>query len=92
VPRLFHVSYTGLPTPQPGPPPRDARLRLLGACARSGRPGGGQLVFRVPRTARPGRYTTIVWCKTCARGGNHWFMAAPNFILNPRAVLRVLTS
>ncbi len=89
VPRLFRVPYSGLIEPDSGPPPRDPRLRLLGTCATGDPNGGGQLVFRVPVSARTGRYTTVVWCKTCRSGGDHWFMAAPNYVANRRAVLRV---
>jgi hypothetical protein len=88
VPKIFHVPYSGLPEPQPGPPPRDRRLRPLGACVGGDARGRGHVDFRV-RGERPGRYTLVIWCRTCERGGDHWFAAAPNYIVNQRAVLRV---
>jgi hypothetical protein len=89
VPRLFHVPYIGLPVPQPGPPPTDPRLHRLGPMRTNGH-GGGKLELTVPSPA-PARYTLVVWGKTCVRpNGDHWYMAAPNFILNPKAILRVV--
>jgi hypothetical protein len=32
----------------------------------------------------------VVWCKPCAPPrGDHWWMAAPNYVTNARAVLRI---
>lgn len=79
APRYVLGGY-GLPRPAPGPPPPDPRLVALGS------PRSARLSFRVPRL-EPGRYTLVVWCKPC--GNDHWAMATPNFVLNPRAILRI---
>jgi hypothetical protein len=80
---------SGLPRPAPGPPPADPHLLPLSSprADPSGLPGSARLFFRVPRVAA-GRYTIVVWCKPC--GNDHWAMATPSFVQNPRAILRVI--
>lgn len=77
----------GLPRPAPGPPPPNPHLfPLYSPKPDPNSPGGARLFFRVPRVAA-GRYTIVVWCKPC--GNDHWAMATPSFVQNPRAILRV---
>jgi hypothetical protein len=77
-----------LPQPAPGPPPADPHLFPLYAPTPDGTSrGGAHLFFRVPRVAAGG-YTIVVWCKPC--GNDHWAMATPSYVQNPRAILRVM--
>ena len=87
VSRLFAVSRTSAVVFFDGPPPRDRRLHNLGACRIRGQ-GNGHLTFTVPNVA-PGRYTLVVWCKTCRKGGDHWYMANALWDDAPGSVLRV---
>jgi len=70
-----------------GPPPTDPHLfPLYSPRLVPGDPSGAaQLFFRVPRVPL-GRYTIVVWCKSC--GNRHWAAATPTFI-HARAILRV---
>lgn len=86
APKYVSGAY-GLPRPAPGPPAPDPQLFSL----YSPKPdpqslGGARLFFRVPSLAA-GRYTIVVWCKPC--GNDHWAMATPSYVQNPRAILRV---
>ncbi len=85
--RFFFIPWQGYPNPQPGPPPRKPGLHRIGALPATGlRPT--RVEFRVPQV-RAGRYTLVLWCKTCARGGTHWALAAINFVPHPSTVLLV---
>lgn len=62
--RRFHSAKAG-------PPPARARRHFLGELRGDAR-GFGRVTFRVPNVA-PGRYTTLVWCKTCGPdNGTHF--------------------
>ena len=84
APRFFTIPYQGAPIPERGPPPRRPGLIRLGVTGPYGWTGA-RLEFRLPRVA-PGRYTLVVWCRPC---GTHWALAAPNWIVGERTVLRV---
>ncbi len=57
-------------SPPTGKPPASWRTHPLGEL-RFDAFGRASVAFRVPRVAA-GRYTTAVWCRTCARAGD-WF-------------------
>jgi hypothetical protein len=82
----YVLGNRGLPAPAPGRPPADPRLVPLGSPKRAGT-SSARLTLRVPKLA-PGRYTIVVWCKPC--GNDHWAMATPSYVANPRAVLRIV--
>lgn len=76
-----------------GPPPARARRHFLGELTGEAR-GFGRVTFRVPNVA-PGRYTTLVWCKTCGPDNGTHFASrggdTPDYALPEpdRGILRI---